>query len=88
MKKESEISLFGYLFILLVTLSTIELFGYNLFTSNLTDGSFSDQKPSWALVTVIVILLHEYRDILYMITIPVAIIFIGNTLYQQFRRQT
>lgn len=85
MKKESQLSLLDLMFILLVLFSLIERFGYDWFTSDLTNETFSNQKPSWALVMVLILWLHPNRDLLYLITIPVVVLWVGNQIYQSIK---
>lgn len=83
-KKEADLSFFDCIFILSLVLTLSEAFLLGPIVENIKAGRFTQQKPSWALVTVIVLYLEPYKNVLYQFTFAIASIWVLFGIYKKW----
>jgi uncharacterized membrane protein YhaH (DUF805 family) len=72
-------------FVFLIALSTLEmLMPTDEVVRRLQSGQL---KPSWALVDFIVLLLSPYKEILYIATVSIGIIWLFLSIYKKWRKR-
>jgi hypothetical protein len=88
MKEDGGISLLDGIFIFLLSLSFLEKLFYGDIVAKIEAGKFGEQKPSWAMVSVIVLFLEPYKEILYTATIIITVLWVCVAIYKKWFKKT